>query len=169
MRLSCVAFAAAALMAGPVLAQTTAPAVPAPVPPAAPAAPAGEEAASPAEAAFQVKAQAFGEGVGAMAREMQAAIAAAGPDTAKRTADLDAIQARYQGQADAFADDLKTFVAAQAAAGDPEVDDEDDLEEGLEQIRSLPATMRAQIEQAAASAPAAAPAAPAAPATPPAN
>lgn len=112
-----------------------------------------ESAASPDEAAFEARAEAFGQGIAAMAEEMQAAIAAAGADTAKKTADLDAIQSRYQSSADTFAADLQTFVAAQAATRPAEEAAEmtEGLDGALVQIRGVPA----QVEQAATAAPAA--------------
>lgn len=115
-----------------------------------------EEASSPEEAAFEARAEAFGQGIGAMAEEMQAAITAAGADTAKKTADLDVIQARYQSLADTFAADLQAFVAAQAATKPAEEAAEmtEGLDGALVQIRNVPAMVRAQVEQAAAAAPA---------------
>ena len=116
-----------------------------------------ESAASPDETAFEARAEAFGQGIATMAEEMQAAIAAAGADTAKKTADLDAIQSRYQSSADAFAADLQAFVAAQAATKPAEEAAEmtEGLDGALVQIRGVPALVRAQVEQAATAAPAA--------------
>ena len=82
-------------------------------PPAPPAAPAIDAAA---QAAFEAKGEAFEAAVGQMTSEMQAAATAAGADTAKANADLDAIAARYQPLADAFADDLEAFIASQLPA-----------------------------------------------------
>ena len=76
-----------------------------------------------------------------MAAEMQAA--AAQSDKAKAKTDLDAVQARYQGEVDAFADDVQTFAATQAAAAD-------EIAEAVQQIKAIPAMVRAQIEGAVA-------------------
>lgn len=144
---SSVAAVAVLAFAAPAFAQDAAPA---PAPQAPAAAPA--EADSPEEAAFEAKADAFGESMEAMSTEMQTA--AAQTDKAKATTDLDAIQARYQPQVDAFAADLLAFAGSQGAP-------QDQVEAAAQQIKTIPAMVRSKIEQAAV-----APAAPAASATP---
>lgn len=125
-------------------------------PPAAPAA----DASADAEAAFEAKAEAFGERIEEMRREMQAAVTAAGGDQAKADADLDAIEAKYQPEADAFAAELIAFInsqmevmpeeqRAQAAAMGPMIE---------AQIKGATAQVRGEVLQAAAAPPVAAPA-----------
>lgn len=125
------------------------------------AAPAAEAAPAPGEAEFETAAAAFGARIQAMGEEMQAAVTAAAGDAAKQDADLDAIEARYQPDVDAFLAALETFVQQQAAAA-PE-GERAEMTAGLTaagpQIRAVPAQVRAQIEAAAAApAPAAPPA-----------
>ena len=135
--------------AAPAFAQTPPPA------PAAPAAPAAEQR-SPEEAAFEAKAEAFGARMQQMGTEMQTAVTAAAGDSAKANTDLDAIAARYQPEADAFAAELEAFIAtqgdtpeerAQIAAMGPTIS---------AQIKNAPAEVKSQVlAAAAASAPAA--------------
>lgn len=136
--------------AAPALAQTP--------PPTAPAAPAAPAADSPEEAAFEAKAEAFSARMQQMGAEMQAAVAAAAGDSAKANTDLDAIAARYQPEADAFATELEIFMAtqgdtpeerAQMAAMGPAI---------TAQIKGAPAMVKSQV--LAATAAAAAPAVP---------
>jgi hypothetical protein len=141
---------AVALMAAtPTLAQE---AVPAP-------APASDTTA--AEAAFEARAEAFEGRIRQMGEEMGAAIVAAGTDRARRAADLEAIEARYQPEMDAFASDLEGFVLPQIAAlpADQQSGARAGIEAAMTQIRGLPAMIRAQAEQSADSPPS--PAAPA--------
>ena len=151
MRQTTFALAAAilTLSSAPAFAQEAAP-VPEASAPETPAE--AQEAKSPDEAAFEARAEAFSQSVSAMAGEMQAAIAAAGADTDKKTADLDAIQARYQSSADSFADDLQAFVAAEAlkAPAEEAAEMTDGLDAALVQVRGVPGLIRVQIEQAAA-------------------
>jgi len=126
-------------------AQTT----PAPAPSAE--APAAD---TPGEAEFEAKADAFGQRMQQMGQEMQAAVTAAAGDAAKQDADLDAIEAQYQPDAEAFAVALEGFVGQQVAA-QPEAERAgmaSNLLAALPQIRSIPQQVRAQIEQAAAQA-----------------
>lgn len=152
-----------ALLVAAVL-STAAPAVlaqDAPAAPAAPEAPAAE-APAPGEAEFEAAAQAFGLSVQAMAQEMQTAVTNAAGDAAKQDADLDAIEARYQADTEAFASALETFVGQKTAAA-PESERAGmaaELAEALPQIRSYPQMVRAQIEQAATPAPTPAPTTP---------
>lgn len=131
-----ILFTAVLIAATPVLAQETAPAA--------------ASVTATAEAAFQARAEAFQGRIRQMGEEMGAAIAAAGPDRARRTADLDAIQSRYQPEMDAFATALEAFVLPQIAAlpADQQSDARAGVEAGMTQLRGLPATMRAQAEQA---------------------
>ncbi|QBX37042.1 translation initiation factor IF-2 [Brevundimonas sp. S30B] len=148
------ATAALALMAAPALAQEAPAAQPAPAQ-AAPAAP------SPAEAAIQAEAEKFEAGVEQMQAELVALRTAAGADAAKYQADSQPVVARYQPQADAFADALTAF-AADPASGVP-AEAQAQIAQGVAQIRSVPTMMRDQIGQATpeqlagAQAPAAAP------------
>jgi hypothetical protein len=139
-----ILFAAALMAFTPVLAQQAAPPPPPPNDTAA------------AEAAIRARAQAFEGRMGQMVEEMGAAIIAAGPDRAKRTADLDTIQARFQPEADAFASELEAFVGAQLAAvpTDQQAAARTALEAAVTQLRSLPATARAEAEQSADAPPA---------------
>lgn len=127
-------------------------------PPAPSAAPAIDPAA---QAAFEAKGQAFEAAIEEMAREMQTAATAAGGDTVKANADLDAIAARYQPQADAFADDLEAFITSQLPAMPPEAQTQmAQMGPALRaQITGVPATTKARILQSVA-APAPAPATP---------
>lgn len=133
-----IVFAAVLMATTPALAQQAAP------PP-----PATDTAA--AEAAIEARAEAFEGRIRQMGEEMGAAITAAGPDRAKRIADLDAIQARYQPEADAFASELEAFVGPQLAAlpADQQAGARTGFEAGMAQIRGLPAMVRAQAEQSA--------------------
>lgn len=134
-----ILFAAALMASTPALAQETAP----PPPPASDT--------SAAEAAIEARAEAFEGRMRQMGEEMGAAITAAGPDRAKRSADLDAIQARYQPEADAFVSELETFVGPQfdALPADQQAGARAGFEAGMAQIRGLPAMVRAQAEQSA--------------------
>ena len=111
MRLLAAASILTLVIAAPALAQTPTQTPAAPPAATAPATPSD----SAEEAAFNAKGEAFGKRMEAMAGEMQAAFTAAAGDQAKAKADLDAIQARYQPEADAFAMELESFGAAQAA------------------------------------------------------
>lgn len=120
------------------------------------------------EAEFEALAQAFGRRMEGMAGEMQAAINEAAGDAAKQDAALDAVEARYQTDADAFASALETFLNHQASlagegAAEAQAQVATALSAALPQIRTLPQQVRARAEQAAVAA-AAAPSTPAAPA-----
>ncbi|WP_332657593.1 translation initiation factor IF-2 [Brevundimonas sp.] len=132
-----------------------APALAQDAPPAPPAAPAIDPAA---QAAFEAKGEAFEAAVEQMTREMQAAATAAGADTARANTDLDAIAARYQPVADAFANDLEAFVASQLPAMPAEAQAQMAQMGPMlrAQITGVPAATKAGILQAqAAPAPAA--------------
>ena len=124
-----------------------APAVAQEAPPAPPAA----EAADPAGAAMEARGQAFGVRMEAMGAEMQAAITAAGGDPAAAAGALDAIVARYQPEADAFAAELKTFLEAQSATAPEEGRAEMAAAAAavVPVIQGVPAMVREQISQAA--------------------
>lgn len=138
-----VLFLAAALAtASPVFAQT------APAPAERP------DAASAAEAEFEAKAEAFEERLQTMQDEMQAAVTEHGADAAGRDAALDAIQARYQPDVDAFATDLEAFVNTQAA-GLPEAQAAEmrsGIAAALPSIRSIPQQARTAVVAAGAAA-----------------
>ncbi|WP_428153514.1 translation initiation factor IF-2 [Brevundimonas sp.] len=148
--LSSVAAVATLALTTPAFAagQTPAPqAAPAPATAPAPA----EEADSPEEAAFEAKGEAFGEKMETMSDEMQAAAVQA--DKAKAKTDLDAIQARYQPEVDAFADEFQAFIVGQGGPADQ-------IAVAAQRIKSVPAMVRTQAEQAAAAPAAATPAQP---------
>lgn len=119
----------------------------APAPQAAPAP--AQEADNPEEAAFEAKAEAFGQAMETMASEMQAAAAQA--DKTKAKADLDAIQAKYQPQVDAFAEDVQTFAVSSGQATPEQV------APAIQQIKGIPAEVRGKIDAAVAAPAAAAP------------
>lgn len=125
---------------------TLAPAVAAQTAPATPA-----EAPAPGEAQFEATAGAFGEKMEAMQAEMQTAVADAAGDAARQAAALDAIEARYQPDAEAFATAFETFLNQQMAAA-PETERAGmlaGLAQALPQLRSIPRLVRTQVEQAA--------------------
>jgi hypothetical protein len=137
-----LAAAAVLALATPVLAQTA--------PAADPVA-----AAAAAEAAFTARAEAFQEAMVTMQDEMQTALTAAGADQVKANADLDAIAARYQPQADAFANELDAFITSQLPVMPPEAQAQmAQMGPALRaQITGSPATIKAGlIQQAAAGA-----------------
>jgi hypothetical protein len=112
------------------------------------------------EAEFEAVAEAFGERMQAMASEMQAAITEAAGDAARKDASLDAIEARFQPEADGFASALETFLNQQAAAagateggGAAQAQIAAALSMALPQIRGIPQKVRSETEQAAAAAP----------------
>ena len=117
-------------------------------PPADPAA----AAAAQAQAAFEAKGQAFQQAMTAMQGEMQAALTAAGADRAKANADMDAIAARYQPQADAFANELDAFITSQLPVM-PAAEQAQMAQMGpmvRAQIMGAPATIKAGLLQQAA-------------------
>lgn len=120
----------------------------------APAADPATAAAAQAEAAFEARAEAFQQALGTMQGEMQTALTAAGGDQARANADLDAIAARYQPQADAFAAELDAFIASQLPVMPPEAQAQmaqmGPMIRG--QITGAPATIKAGVIQAAAAA-----------------
>lgn len=140
-----LAAAATLTLASPVFAQDANPAPVAPAP------------AANAEAEFEAVAEAFEAKMEAMQAEMTAAVATAGADTAKRDADLDAIQAKYQPDADAFAAQLDAFLTSQMSAM-PEEQRAQMTQMGpmiMVKVKGAPAEVRAKVI-AAPAAPAAA-------------
>lgn len=130
---------------------------PAPTPAPAPAPPAAKSAE---EAAFEAKAEAFGARMQQMGTEMQAAVTAAAGDTAKANTDLDVIVARYQPDADTFADEVAAFVTAQSASApaDQQAQMAQMIPMITAEVKGAPAKVKADI--LAASAASAAPAVP---------
>ncbi|ADK99775.1 hypothetical protein [Brevundimonas subvibrioides] len=142
---------ASLLLATPALAQT-APDQTTPAPSTPPAPPAED-----AEAAFEAKAEAFSARMEAMQGEMSAAVTAAGTDTAKRDADLDAIEARYKPDVDTFVADLQSFVATMAPTM-PEAQATGmraGIEMAIVQIRGATAQIRASVVEQSTASPAA--------------
>ncbi len=118
----------------------------------APAADPAAATATQTEAAFEAKAEAFQQAMGTMQGEMQAALTAAGADRVKANADLDSIAARYQPQADAFANELDAFITSQLPIMPPEAQAQmaqmGPMIRG--QITGAPGTIKAGLLQAAA-------------------
>lgn len=136
-----LAASAALAFAAPAFAQDT------------PSAPPAAEATSPEEAALEAKANVFEGRMRAMAAEMQTAATAVGADPARRTADLDAIEARYQPEAEAFAAELEAFLNAEAAKTPDEAKKAElaaAVSGAVPAIRGIPAQVRAAMAQAAA-------------------
>ena len=115
----------------------------------APAAQAGPQA--PGQGEFEVTAQAFGARMEAMQDEMAAVITNTAADPARRDSELDAIEARYQPEADAFAVVVQTFAMGQAALlpQDRQAEMQGQIEAALPQIRGVPNQVRTAIEAAA--------------------
>ncbi|QYF86756.1 hypothetical protein [Brevundimonas sp. PAMC22021] len=149
MRLLAAVSILALAVAAPALAQTDAQT---PASPPAAATPAQPATLDPAQ--LQAKGEAFGARIQAMITEMQAARTAAGSDTARAKTDLDAIQARYQPEADAFATELETFVAAQASQipDDQRAGFTTGMAQAVSAVRGAPAEARADLEKASVSA-----------------
>ena len=141
--------AAALATAAPAFAQTA----PAPAPaPANAAAPAALE-----DAEFDAKAEAFGQRMQTMQTEMATVISNTAGDTARRDRELDAIVARYQPEADAFAGAVEAFAAGQAAMmpADQQAAIQARIAEALAQVRGVPNQIRTALVSAAAAAQAA--------------
>ena len=119
--------ACALAASGPVIVQDAAP---------APTAPATAPAA-PTEADIEAAGEAFYASLDTMRAEILAAKAAAGDDTARAVADVDAIEATYQARADAFAATLRAFLLANPAMLKPE-----DASAALLEIKQAPALVR---------------------------
>ena len=92
---------------------------------------------------------AFQSRMQAMESEMRAAVTAAAGDEVKANADLDAIVARYQPEADAFAQEVAAFINAQAAMV-PEAQRGAMAEAAVTataELRAMPTKMRTQALQ----------------------
>ena len=111
---------------------------------------AAELPAAAAEVEFDAKADAFAARMQTMAADMQTAIINAGDDAAKKDADLDAIEARYQPEVEAFAGVVEAFVNAQAAGAPPEqrASVDSTIAAALTRVRAYPQQVRAQVEAA---------------------
>lgn len=109
-------------------------------------------AAAQAEAAFEARAEVFQQAMGTMQEEMQTALTAAGADQVKVNTDLDAIAARYQPQADAFAAELDAFITSQLPVMPAEAQTQMAQMGPMlrTQITGAPATIKAGLLQAAA-------------------
>ena len=85
---------------------------------------------------------------------MPSAAAAAGDDQARLSTDLDAIVARYQPDADAFAEEVKAFIASQTGAMPPEQQAQIAMMGPMidAQVRGAPARAKAQVLAAASGA-----------------
>lgn len=146
-RLTLAVVAAVSVAAAiPALAQEAA----APTPTPAPAQEAPDTSA--AEAALEAKGEAFEASMDAMGAEMEAAVTASGGDRARLTMGLDAIVAKYQPDADAFAAELETFLAAHIPSM-PEEQRAQMTQMGpmlSAQIKGAPAQARAGILQGSA-------------------
>ena len=115
-------------------------------------APAAPAASSDAE--FETVANAFGARMEAMQQEMATVINNTPGDPTRRDADLDAIEARYQPEVDAFAVAMEAFANSQVALL-PEAQQEQmraQIAVALPQIRALTLQIRTGLEQAAAQA-----------------
>ena len=123
----------------------------------APAAGPAATAQADTEAAFEAKGQAFQQAMATMRGEMQAAFTAAAGDQTKANADMDAIAARYQPQADAFATELDAFITSQLPVMPPEAQAQMAQMGPMirAQIVGAPATIKAGVIQEAAAAAAA--------------
>ncbi len=149
-RLLPAAAAAVLLLSGaPAFAQQATATAPAPAPQTAPAPDAEDEVQSPDEAAIEAAGEAFGTRMETMQTEMQNVLTAVGGDAAKAKADLDAIQVRYQPDADAFAQTLTAFLRARMAQlpTQPTAEDQAKLDEFGPTLRGIPAQVRSQLEQ----------------------
>ena len=106
-----------------------------------------ETPAASAEAEFDAKADAFAARMQTRAGEMQMAAIDAGDDAAKKDADLDAIEARYQPEVEAFARVVETFVNAQAAGAPPEqrASIDSTIAAAVARVRAYPQQVRTQV------------------------
>ena len=114
-------------------------------------------APAPTEAEFEATAQAFGQRIEAMQAEMSTTITNTEGDPTRRDAELDAIEARYQPEAEAFAAALQAFLNGQAAQV-PEAQRAEmqaGIAAALPRIRGITREVRATLEAAVAAAPAA--------------
>lgn len=117
---------AAPAFAAPAFAQTPAPAA---------------AAAAPTEEDVEAAATAFEADVEALTKALEAAKTAGGEDKAKINASADAIVAAHQPKADAFADVLSAFLDTQPVPAEMKPM----LTAKLDEIRQIPAAVRAQV------------------------
>lgn len=137
--------AAALSASAPAFAQTA----PAPAPSAS--------APAPTEAEFETTAEAFGARIEAMQVEMSTAITNTEGDPTRRDAELDAIEAKYQPDVEAFVVAMQAFLDGQAAQV-PEAQRAEmqaGIAAALPRIRGVTAEVRAGMERSVAAAPAA--------------
>lgn len=122
----------------------------------APTAAAPATTAVPDEAAVEAAAAAFETQMDDMAKELEAAKTASGADAAALKTATDAIVARYQPRADAFAEMVAALIASRPVA--PE--DQARAREAVQQVRDMPGLIRDHHLAAPAAAPATTPPAP---------
>ena len=112
------------------------------------ASPVAEAAAPVTEADVEAQAEIFETAIEAMTEEMEAAIKTAGGAAAAKP-QLDAIQAKYQLDADAFANTLDKFVDAQLTVLPAEARASmEAVRSAVSVVRGAPAMARQQIEAA---------------------
>jgi len=92
----------------------------------------------PDEAAVEAAGAAFETQMDDMARELEAAKAAAGPDAAALKTATDAIVAKYQPKADAFAGMVAALIASRPVAPD----DQARARAAVQQVRDMPGMIR---------------------------
>jgi len=122
----------------------------------APSAAAPATTAVPDEAAVEAAAAAFETQMDDMAKELEAAKTASGADAAALKTATDAIVARYQPKADAFAEMVAALIASRPVAPD----DQARARAAVQQVRDMPGMIRDHHLAATTSAPATTPPAP---------
>ncbi len=122
----------------------------------APSAAAPATTAVPDEAAVEAAAAAFETQMDDMAKELEAAKTASGPDAAALKTATEAIVAKYQPKADAFAEMVAALIASRPVAPD----DQARARAAVQQVRDMPGMIRDHHLAATTSAPAATPPAP---------
>ena len=111
--------------------------------------------AVPDEAAVEAAAAAFETQMDDMAKELEAAKSASGADAAALKTAADAVVAKYQPKADAFAEMVAALIASRPVAPD----DQARARAAVQQVRDMPGMIR-DHHLAAPAAPAATPPAP---------
>lgn len=103
------------------------------------------------EAEFRALTEAFERGMQAMQQEMRTAVSDAGEDIVARTAALDAIEERYQPDAEAFASTFEVFIAhkRETASEEERAEIDSGLGEAASQLRAVPRSVRTVVEQEA--------------------
>lgn len=122
----------------------------------APSAAAPVTTAVPDEAAVEAAAAAFETQMDDMAKELEAAKSASGADAAALKTAADAVVAKYQPRADAFAEMVANLIASRPVAAD----DQARARAAVQQVRDMPGMIRDHHLAAPATAPAATPPAP---------